>query len=64
MSKHVLETLSHLLDFCEAHVARLGVNARSELEPILNEARESYSKALEAFHKPAPKPKTKPKKAK
>ena len=52
MNKHVLETLEHLLDYCETHMGKRGVVVRSDLLDILKNARESYNKAVEASKKP------------
>ena len=64
MNKDVLETLEHLLDYCETRLGKHGVVVRSDLVHILNNARESYKKALDAFSKPTPKAKKKGKKEK
>lgn len=54
MNKHILETLNHLIDYCETRIGKHGVVVRSDLEQILNDARESYNKAIEEFRKPKP----------
>lgn len=55
MNKDVLETLNHLIDYCETRLGKHGVVVRNDLLEIIGEARESYKKAVEASKKPKPK---------